>query len=414
MKTIPAARSPRLALVFAFALSATAQQPAAPVAAASPAGAGLLEIAWRAASSYPTVPHQRRRVRAQMRVVDALFELGRLDQALAWGRTIEGHRRGEVLADHVYHLALRGEGGDAARQRLDHAERIVRDAIGKPDVQDWQCHLGLLKIARAHRALGDAERADRIAAGVPASSGTAVDPEWDRVAMDVYRRADRAEAERMLAGFDAGYSALSLGAQQTSLAGLLHLHGRFFADVELRTKIETLLLRLADEALPDQHFGALIALVETHAANAQQAAAQRFADLARAQFDRMQMRPEQRIANLAAMARVRALAGDRQWARAIATEATVAWQDARESASQQDRGDVLRSLAWAWSAVGEKVQADDLLQLAMNATAANPNARPRCEELVETCIELVRRGIEPSPRLVALIREIGAGLGDPW
>jgi tetratricopeptide (TPR) repeat protein len=377
----------------------------------------LLEIAWTAASAFPARPHLRRRVRGQMQVIDAMFALGLVDEALAKGRAIAGLRLGDVYADYVYFRTTKGGAGAERAEfekMLDRAKAIVRSESGRPEVQEWQCHLTLLKVARAWRALGDAATADKLAAEVPATSGTAVDPEWDRVATDPYRHADRARAEDMLRVFDGDYASLSLGAQQTTLEGFLVLHDRFFGDAALRQRIEDVLGRNAHGALPSQQFQVLVRLAETQHAHGDKAAVVRTAELMRKHYDIMRMRPEEQVRYLAQIARARAIGGEVQWARQDAERAMAIFQEGRESISNYERAEALRPLAFAWLAIGEKDQADDLLQTAIAESAENPNARPRCEDLVKTCIELAVRRVEPSARLVSLLHATCAGLKDPW
>lgn len=51
---------------------------------------------------------------------------------------------------------------------------------------------------------------------------------------------------------------------------------------------------------------------------------------------------------------------------------------------------------------------------ALEAGTQNRNARPRCDDLVATCLLLVELGLEPSEAFLARAQEIRAGLVEPW
>jgi hypothetical protein len=44
----------------------------------------------------------------------------------------------------------------------------------------------------------------------------------------------------------------------------------------------------------------------------------------------------------------------------------------------------------------------------------NPNARPRTEDLVATCLSMARQDVQPDAELVRRLRATREGLADPW
>jgi hypothetical protein len=64
--------------------------------------------------------------------------------------------------------------------------------------------------------------------------------------------------------------------------------------------------------------------------------------------------------------------------------------------------------------MGDVALAEGLLAQAIEEGMENPNSRPRCDDLVDTLVALAKRRIEPSAAIWTRIREIVAGLGDPW
>ena len=78
------------------------------------------------------------------------------------------------------------------------------------------------------------------------------------------------------------------------------------------------------------------------------------------------------------------------------------------------RADGLIPVAEAYQAMGDVENAASIYALAIEEGANNPNARPRCDDLVSACLSMVREGFEPSDALIERIEEISKGLEDPW
>jgi hypothetical protein len=125
-------------------------------------------------------------------------------------------------------------------------------------------------------------------------------------------------------------------------------------------------------------------------------------------------RSEDRMPQIARLVELGHLLGETDRARAEAEAALKAYQDERDRIVDIYRAETLRPLALAWHALGDRERGEDLFALAVEEGMENPNSRPRCDDLVDACVDLARRGIEPSPKLLARLREIQQGLGEPW
>ena len=75
---------------------------------------------------------------------------------------------------------------------------------------------------------------------------------------------------------------------------------------------------------------------------------------------------------------------------------------------------VLRPVAEAWMALGDEAAARRTYVLALEEGAANPNARPRAQDLSATLASMARYDVRPDESMTRRIREIREGLGDPW
>jgi hypothetical protein len=64
--------------------------------------------------------------------------------------------------------------------------------------------------------------------------------------------------------------------------------------------------------------------------------------------------------------------------------------------------------------MGDTAAALAVYKQAVEAGMENPNSRPRAEDLAATCCSMAVHAVQPDAELFARIREICAGLSDPW
>jgi hypothetical protein len=135
---------------------------------------------------------------------------------------------------------------------------------------------------------------------------------------------------------------------------------------------------------------------------------------ARAVLDGGRWRLEDRVALLATLAELRSRSGDAQRARADADAARSLFAAEREKIVNIYRARALRPLAEAYRAMDDVAAALTVYKQAVEEGVANPNSRPRAEDLSATCTSLAVHGVEPDAELWTRIRQICAGLGQPW
>lgn len=372
----------------------------------------LLQIAYDAASRFPLVPHGKNRGRAQEVVVAACFQLDQPELAKGFGEGIVDWRRGVALADYAWYQAQHGV-REGLEPVLAAAAKVVADERDDPNAQQWRRDLVALKIARAWQALGDAERAAKASAGIDPASANAVDEQW---ASTVVARADAIPAERAgheLAEIDASFATMSLGQQASAAALLVRLHERFFADAELRAAIEKRPAVLWDKLMPTLRLDVLGKLLRTNVAQGQTARAAELLAIVRSVVEGHRWREEDELPQRAQLVELTALL-DRDRAKADATLALARYHEVRERIVNIYRARALRPLMLALHRLGDTAGAADLLALVLEEGMENPNSRPRCDDLVDTCVALATRSFEPPPAQLARIREIAQGLGDPW
>ena len=78
------------------------------------------------------------------------------------------------------------------------------------------------------------------------------------------------------------------------------------------------------------------------------------------------------------------------------------------------RAGVLRPIAEAYHAMGERANALALYERAIDESLVNTNSRPRVEDLVATCLSLAKTNCEADAELAARLEKVYTGLGAPW
>jgi hypothetical protein len=366
----------------------------------------LLELAFGAASAFPTNPHVKNRARAQDEVVQALLELGQAERAQHCIARMDTWRRGALQADYAFHCAQRGAAPEFVVQQLALAESAAEE-VREGGGQDWQRDRILSKIARAHAALGRAGEARRYEQGLTAS-------ETGRVAAVEAGFATADDFDARVAALDAIVAQGNFDSTRHALAAFAALHARFYASAERRALLEAriesswsktplqvrveLLRELAEAALEHKDAPHALELIER----------------AQALLEGTPWTPDASAIQRAHLSALRFRAGDAEGARQQAQRALADYSAGREQILSTERGAVLRALAEAHFAMGERAQALELYGRALSEGIANPNSRPRADELVAICCSLALAGCEPDEALWARLRQVRFGLGDPW
>lgn len=373
----------------------------------------LLHLAFQAASAFPLEPHHKSRSKAQEKVVLACLDLDQPVLAREWSQHIGDWRRGSCLADYAQYCAVHGDVAEAERC-LKLAEQLAADVKNDPNPQEWRRDTILLKLARTYARLGKRKEAERFGAGLDPISGLAFD---SGTAATAAGRADLITAENLAGELSAMDDLLVNEASGLTFAALVtcvRLFDKFYDDVERRDQIEKR-IRVENAKLPPNY--RLTALIEagrialTHGDTAKAVESLRYA---RDFFERTEWQTEVRIAFVAQLAALIGRSGNRELADKMLEDGLVAYQEARETFRGTKRAEILRPFAEAYHALGEADRAADLYTMVIEEGMENPNSRPRAEDISETCISMAKNAYAPDAKMLARIREIVGGLGDPW
>ncbi|MBL8860484.1 MAG: hypothetical protein JNK02_00590 [Planctomycetes bacterium] len=396
--------------------SAQAASTGAPVPVVEPWRIEFLDLAFDVASAFPVNPHIKNRSRAQVEVVLAALEVDQPDLALRYAAGIANWRRGEALGAFAHHQARHGRLA-RVQEFLDEAQRIA-DGGGLPAdptaggdgievSQEWRRDRIRAWIARTYLVLGQSTRADGAAEGT-------IDAESVPIHAQRARSAPEAEFEAEVRRLDALVAAGSFDPLRAALGAYAELYGRFFLDAEKRALLEERVATALAKMPVQLRVDAYCALAGHALAHESASKARELLDLARAAIEAARWDAETSIPLVARVATLRARAGDREAASGEVEFALDAYAKERERIVNMYRGGVLRPLAEACVAMGDEARARAIYARALEEAVVNPNSRPRADDLVATIASMVVQGLRPDESLEKRIREIRAGLGDPW
>lgn len=386
---------------------ASVQRPAAlpEDAALEPWRTELLELAADAAGAMPVYPHLKSRSLAQESVVETCIALEQPRRAFDLSAQIGNWRRGVGYAALALHLAERGE-SEGVDELVALAQKEA-SLEGEENPQDWQRDLIRSKLAAALLQLGRAGDALPFEADLE-------DAEFGRVAAAKAALLERDELEARLGELDGLLATATLDQLRSALQASIELYERGFDQRELRERCDAWIGRATQKVPAQLRLEVRLELSRRAAARGDVEEARAQVAQARAVLDGVQWMPEDRVPLTARVAAARFAAGDAETARKELAEAVDAFHAGREQIQDFWRGAALRPVAEACVALGDRAQALALYRKAVEESFSNPNARPRCEDLVANCLSLARHGVQPDAELSARLRALREGLGDPW
>jgi len=385
----------------------------------------LVEVAFEAATKIPVQPHIKTRSREQNKTVALCLELGLPQQALRYIEQVDNWQRGVGYADLAFYLVRHGYADDV-QPYLDKAALIAETPS-----TDWRRDRIRAKIARTYAWLGQMDRAAAFEAGVE-------DSESGQVARVNAMRCTDEQLDAQMDAFDQIIAAGTFDSTRNVLAAYALLFDRFYDNAERRNVVEeklkkswagmplairiSFVLTLADTALDhDDQTKALAfvndaqTIIDSIDAAVQTEDTEDEGDGDDAgQVAGMRWPLRHRIPMVARVAAMRARAGDGERARHDVDALLSLYEKHRERIANIDRAEALRSVAEAYRALGDAAAALAVYKRAVEAGVANPNSRPRAEDLGGTCRSMALHAAKPDAELWSRIREINGALGTPW
>ena len=347
----------------------------------------LLELAFDAASAMPLNPHIKNRSKAQAQVVETAFELDQPKRVLAYAEQIADWRRALGIARYAEQAAKRGLTPEAQSQ-MDRAQEIADHPI-EENQQDWHRERILMAIARARHAADSR-------AGVPPAALS--ESEFDA-------RASELETSILTSNLDQARAALEK---------CVVLYGDSFGDQSRRERLATKVTASIYKLPLTIQVESLCQLGEVAVEHGDAAQGREFAKLARERYDSASWTPQYGLPLVACIAKLRHGAGEQERARKELDEGLAWFEQERAKLPDVFRAGALRPVAEALVAMGDAAAAAAMYARAVEEGSANPNSRPRAEDLVATCCSMAIQRVEPNTALWARLRAIRSALADPW
>ncbi len=371
----------------------------------------LLGEAFEIASSIPEEPHLRDKAKAQEWCAAAALELDRVDLARQYADGMKTWRQATVLADIA---GWYGERGDTAM-----TEQLAERALSlAPLARDWQQERIRVHAARAYAKAGRDSRAKALASGVG-------EAEQGKVEAVVAARssADGAKPpadagtptfEAQMAQVDEWIMTLNFDLTRNAAEVCIALYAGCQDNAEQCARVQRSIEAANGKLPPDVRIANLLALARIAAEAGHRERAAPLVEAAEGVLNSGTWMPEDEIVQVAAVALGKHGIGRTEDARADLKQALALFGEKRESIIDIYRAAPLRAVAVTRAKMGDRADALDTFLMAIAEGTANPNARPRAEDLTETCVAMIVNDIDPGDAGRSRIREIRAGLKDPW
>ena len=357
------------------------------------------------ASAMPLNPHVKNRSRAQEAVVTACLDLGQAQRARTYSDQIEDWRRGACYADLAFHIVRNGDAAEAERLLL--AAREIADAITEETGQSWRRDRIRAKIANTYYALGQPEAAAEFEVGMVSSEAVGI-------AIARAKLVDADQFETRLRALDPLIATGDFDQVRAALETCAQFFDQFYADEGLRSQAEGKLKSSCTKLPRGVCIDLMLELADSALSRADHAKALQLAREARALLEEANWDAEHVVPVAAKLARVRHRAGDEEQAKREVEAAFDLFQARRDEILNIYRAGVLRSLAETMQSMGDGARALQLYKQAVHEGVANPNSRPRAEDLSATCCSMALHRVEPDAELWQHLEQIHAALGSPW
>ncbi|HSV26861.1 MAG TPA: hypothetical protein VLH60_03115 [Sedimentisphaerales bacterium] len=362
----------------------------------------LLSIAFEVASAIPSVPHIKTRSAAQEAVVMAHLELDQPLKASLLTERIESWRQGMCYANIAFYFAQHGLSNEA-RNHIGLAEKVLKEDLG----QEWRNNRISIRIRQARTLLdGPADASEE-------QSPTG-ESETDKAEEAAAIVADANSFDQTVARLEAMIASGNFDVTRHALKAYARLFESFYDDESRRNLVESK-IRESSGLLPVQVRADLYILMAeaalNHSDNTKCLALIKEIQLA---VSEQEWPVEQYVPLMGRLIELRYRAGDVETARREADRCIKLFESRKDEMVNLYRAPTLRAIAQAYQVMGDSAKALSVYRQVVEEGLANPNSRPRAQELSATCISMALYGVEPDAELMGRIHQIRDGLGEPW
>jgi tetratricopeptide (TPR) repeat protein len=366
----------------------------------------LARLAFDAASKLPLVPHAKNRARMQASVVRTCAAVGLLHTGESFIDRMDGWQQALALTQ-LARAAARGERPESALSSLHRAESAVSNASQEYFAQEWQRDRIRAGIAATLIHLGRSPDAAEFEKDLePSESGIPL------LARSEVCRADEVDAQ--IARIDQALASKHFEQLRSACEACVALLKQVSRDASQVNALETKVLEVNATFPAQSRFAVLAQLAESALQRGQTGIAKKRLADAMASIPPGSMLPEERIPLLGRVAELQFRMGETIAADEQLQAALELYKASRDRVVDIARASALRALAEAAHAMKQHDQAFQLWMNALDEGVANPNSRPRADDLVATCCSILRTGAVPPPSMLERAERIAAALGEPW
>lgn len=365
-----------------------------------------LDLAFAAASKMPTQPHGRNRARLRAEIAESALDVGALDACASYLAAVEGWRKPFVAARLAEAWATRGNAAQSAAA-LSEAVSALSPESAAVFTQDWQRDRVRAQIARALIASGKTDAAASYLKDLVASEASRTLP------LEASRASVATFPATMLA-IDGCLATNDFDRMQFAVEALLAFPSTILSDSDLFDAIEAKCVGTVAKFPTEFRAQALTRLAGRAIEVAETVRARRLLDSAEAAVAAATMLPEDGLPLRARAVAMRYASGEKEAASTAFAALESEFVSRRGGIVDIRRAGVVRAFAEAAWRMDRKSKAAELWLRALDEGLANPNSRPRAEDLAATCRSIVAVGAVPDAAFLAKADALLQGLGDPW
>ena len=370
----------------------------------------LLEFAGASAEKLPLHPHIRNRSVAMLDVAGALLSLGALDESKSLGDRIPDWRRAVAHARFA-EAVLKRDGKSAMAVAKPSLEIATNLSASKRVDQGWHRTDILIAMAKAWVAVGEYDKAKLLVDGEQLE-----DYQLDVVDSEVNaaRGVTKTELNRQLSEYRATMQLQLMDRSQTAIRSLLNLYDRFYQDVAQREQIEST-IKSGWRGVPlEIQIRTLVALGR-HAINNQDLeTAFRLAGEAKSMVRNANFSPQWFIRLMSPVAALTHASGREGDARQMLDECRVLFDTSFQEINPVYRNRTTVALAEGYYEIGDPLEACAAYLAGFEHSAANPNARPQLQAIVQVACSYAIHADSENKELSARLRAVGDRLSAPW
>lgn len=371
----------------------------------------LLELSFNTASKIPAKPHIKDRSRAQEAVVKAALELSQPQKAEKFAQGIDNWRRAMAYAEIALYYTKKGDKTNAV-ELLRKAKQAIADDIDdkvKENINhQWRYEAALAKMAKAFNMLGLSKSANEINQKLETESQKA------KLQSDIALDDPNSTFNSQKTALDSMIEVGTFDSIQSALWAYTELFDKFYTDPNRAEYIQNKIISSSEKLPPVIKIDLILALADAALANDDKSKSLEFVNQAEQITEGFQWQPQDYIPIISKIINKRFAAGDHQKAISDADKLLELYKTNEFSIVDIYRAGAIRPLGQAYYLMNEKIKSQLVYEMAVQAAVANPNSRPRAEDLSAICLSMAVVGFEPDDKLWDKMNQIYEGLNNPW